>query len=77
MQINGSIVLYEDNDESLKKAINSFLNTSLSVKLYLVDNSTTNRLKYLEKLDNRIFYIYNNSNIGFGKAHNIALKHCS
>ena len=45
MQINGSIVLYEDNDESLKKAINSFLNTSLSVKLYLVDNSTTNRLK--------------------------------
>ena len=74
MQINGSIVLYEDNDESLKKAINSFLNTSLSVKLYLVDNSTTNRLKYLEKLDNRIVYIYNNSNIGFGKAHNIALQ---
>ena len=57
MQINGSIVLYEDNDESLKKAINNFLNTSLSVKLYLIDNSTTNRLKYLEKLDNRIFYI--------------------
>ena len=74
MQINGSIVLYEDNDESLKKAINSFLNTSLSVKLYLVDNSTTSRLKYLEKLDNRIVYIYNNSNIGFGKAHNIALQ---
>lgn len=74
MQINGSIVLYEDNDESLKKAINSFLNTSLSVKLYLIDNSTTSRLKYLEKLDNRIVYIYNNSNIGFGKAHNIALQ---
>ena len=28
MQINGSIVLYEDNDESLKKAINSFFNTA-------------------------------------------------
>lgn len=74
MQINGSIVLYEDNGEVLKKAIESFLNTSMRVKLYLIDNSPTNELKYLSKIDERIEYIFNNANIGFGKAHNIALK---
>ena len=57
MKLHATIVLFEDNDESLKKAIFSFLNTSLDVKLYLVDNSSTSRLKYLQKLDSRIEYI--------------------
>lgn len=74
MQINGSIVLYKNDEELLKKAINSFLNTNLEVKLYLIDNSPTDDLKYLSTLDNRIEYIFNSKNLGFGKAHNIALK---
>lgn len=74
MKINATIVLYEDNDESLKKAIFSFLNTSLDVKLYLVDNSSTSRLEYLQKLDSRIEYIYTGKNLGFGKANNIAMR---
>ena len=74
MQINGSIVLYQNEEELLKKAINSFLNTKLEVKLYLIDNSPTDDLKYLSKIDDRIEYIFNNANLGFGKAHNIALR---
>ncbi len=74
MKLHATIVLFEDNDESLKKAIFSFLNTSLDVKLYLVDNSSTTRLQYLQKLDSRIEYIYTGENLGFGKAHNIALQ---
>ena len=74
MKLHATIVLFEDNDESLKKAIFSFLNTSLDVKLYLVDNSSTSRLKYLQKLDSRIEYIYTGKNLGFGRAHNIALQ---
>lgn len=74
MQINGSIVLYENDEDLLQKAINSFLNTQLKVKLYLVDNSPTDSLRYLSNLDNRIEYIFNNANLGFGKAHNIALQ---
>lgn len=74
VQINGSIVLYKNNEELLKKAINSFLNTELEVKLYLIDNSPKDDLKYLSNLDERIEYIFNNANLGFGKAHNIALK---
>lgn len=74
MQINASIVLYQNDEKLLKKAIKSFLNTNLKVKLYLIDNSPTDILKYLLNLDERIEYIFNNNNLGFGKAHNIAIK---
>lgn len=73
-KINASIVLYHNNKEQLNKAINSFLNTDLEVKLYLVDNSVNDDLKKLASIDNRIEYIFNNTNLGYGKAHNIAMK---
>lgn len=74
IKINSSIVLYQNNQKILKKAIESFLNTNLKVKLYLIDNSPTDSLRYLLALDDRIEYIFNNKNLGFGKAHNIAIK---
>jgi len=49
MKINTSIVLYHNKKEQLTKAINSFLNTDLKVKLYLVNNSSNDNLKELEK----------------------------
>lgn len=72
--ICASIVLYNSNREQLKKAINSFLNTELDVTLFLIDNSFNNKLESLTKLDSRIKYIFNNGNLGFGRAHNIAIK---
>jgi len=73
-QINASIVLYHNKKEQLIKAINSFLNTDLKVKLYLVDNSSNDDLKELGELDRRIEYIFNNANLGYGSAHNIAMR---
>jgi len=72
--IQASIVLYHNNELLLKKAIESFLATELDVKLYLVDNSKTDALKYLADIDERIEYIFNGKNLGFGVGHNIALK---
>jgi GT2 family glycosyltransferase len=75
-QLTASIVLYK-NDEFVKKTIKSFLNSSLQVKLFLVDNSPTDELKILleEFLnDARVEYIFNNNNVGFGAGHNIAIK---
>jgi len=71
--ITASIVLYNTERIELKKAIDSFLNTSLNVKLYLVDNSPTDDLKDITD-DPRVEYIFNNSNVGFGKANNVALS---
>jgi GT2 family glycosyltransferase len=73
-RLNISIVLYHNREEQIKKAIESVLNTDLNITLYLVDNSSTDSLRELERIDKRIVYIFNNSNLGFGKAHNIALK---
>jgi GT2 family glycosyltransferase len=71
--IAGSIVLYKNDPVILIQAINSFLSTDLDIHLYLVDNSPTDELRYL-LTDSRVTYIFNNKNIGFGAAHNIAIK---
>ncbi len=73
-QINASIVLYHNKKEQLTKAINSFLNTDLKVKLYLVDNSSNDELKVLSEMDSRVEYIFNNANLGYGSAHNIVMR---
>lgn len=74
--ISGSIVLYK-SDISVRKTIEDFLNTTLPVRLFLIDNSPTDKLKidladFIE--DERVEYIFNNSNVGFGAAHNIAIR---
>ena len=73
-KINGSIVLYHDEKEKVKKTIRSFLNTNLAAKLYLIDNSSNDNLKELKNIYERIEYIFNNANLGYGKAHNIAIR---
>lgn len=73
-QINASIVLYHNDKEQVLKAMRSFLNTSLDVKLYLVDNSANDALKQLAGVDERVAYIFNNANLGYGSGHNVAIK---
>lgn len=68
-----SIVLYQSDKEGLKNAIESLLASSLSLKLYLVDNSPDDSLRTIVS-DNRVEYIFLGKNIGFGSAHNVAVK---
>jgi GT2 family glycosyltransferase len=72
--LNASIVLYHNKKEQLEKTIKSFLDTEMEVKLYLLDNSSNDELKELKNIDDRIEYIFNNVNLGYGSAHNIAMK---
>ena len=74
IQVNASIVLYNNDKEQIKKVIKSFFETSKKVKLYLIDNSANDALKNLADIDKRIEYIFNNVNIGYGAGHNIALQ---
>lgn len=76
ISISGSIVIYK-SDSSAEHAITSFLNTSIPVKLFIVDNSPKDnfRREFGHLLqDSRVQYIFNNKNIGFGPAHNIAMR---
>ena len=46
--ITASIVLYENPVSIVAAAIKSFLNSDFNLKIFLVDNSSTNFLKVLE-----------------------------
>ena len=70
--ITASIVVYKENFKVLEKAIDSFLGSPLSKKLYVIDNSPSNEFK--NKIQNdSVGYIYSNKNLGFGKGHNSIL----
>ena len=73
LDITGSIVIYKNLQEQLQKAISSFLNTRLNVKLFLIDNSPDDRAGDLCQ-DPRVIYVFNGKNLGFGAGHNLALR---
>lgn len=67
-----SIVAFKNDPDTLKKAITSFLETNLKIRLYVVDNSPSDTLKSSCVYEN-VEYIFNNKNLGFGAAHNLAI----
>lgn len=68
-----SIVLYKNPVEEINNILSLLLNSTLKLKIYLIDNSDTDILK-CTKTDERIEYIFNRNNLGYGKAHNIAIE---
>ncbi len=72
--ITASIVLYNTDVSQLRSAINSYAPSAERI-LYLVDNSEQEfDLKKLDMDLTHIWYIFNNKNLGYGAAHNIALR---
>lgn len=71
--LTASIVAYKNPATILAQTIHSFLNATQDSKLFLIDNSPTDQLKYLA-YDPRITYIFNSKNLGFGAGHNISLR---
>ena len=76
MKLSASIVLYNTKIDELKRVIDSYFTYIGEKQLFLVDNSPTDSLKEIVKIypNNDIYYIFNNENMGYGKAHNIAIK---
>jgi GT2 family glycosyltransferase len=80
LQISATIVLYEEQEEVLLQAVHSFLGTSLTKHLFLVDNSPLPLSNQFLLNHPEITYIFNNKNVGFGKANNLVIdniKHIS
>ena len=76
MKLSASIVLYKTKTLDLKRVIDSYFTYQGEKKLFLVDNSPTDVLKKVVAMypDKEIYYIFNNENKGYGKAHNIAIR---
>jgi GT2 family glycosyltransferase len=73
VKISGSLVLFNNSAVEYESAIESFLNGCDGI-LYVVDNSTSS-LDHDLFQHPRIRYVFNNTNLGFGAAHNRAIKH--
>lgn len=69
-----SIVLYKTDRAQLYTVLDCIVMSSCVDRIYLVDNSPTDELKDYANYTTNIDYIFNPTNIGYGSAHNIAIK---
>ena len=67
-----SIVAFHSSVKELTVLLNRILQSNVDF-VYLVDNSSNDSLRELQKLSDKIIYIYS-ANLGFGHGHNIAIK---
>ena len=74
--LTACIVTYNTDEEVLEKIINCFQRLKLKFRLFISDNSEKDRLReFIKKFnDDRIEYIFNNSNKGFGAGHNAVIE---
>ena len=70
--ITASIVLFHSDAREIEKVIDCCRSSILNVKIFLIDNSSNDNLKFLDNLDN-VEYNFLGKNIGYGAAHNIAI----
>ncbi len=69
-----SIVLYKTPIEHIRQILASLERTTLSIYLYIVDNSPQNMLLSEISTELPFEYIHIPSNPGFGTAHNVAIR---
>lgn len=76
IKVTASVVVYKENALELNKAIYSFVNSSITTKLYIVENYINN---FENKIVNhpKIEIIKFSKNYGFGKGHNLVLDKIS
>jgi len=69
-----SIVVYNPDIDDLEKALNSFADLNLNFKVVVCDNSSSEKAKALVFKYKFTDYIFNNANLGFGKANNVVFN---
>lgn len=75
MLVTATIVIYQPRMDWLLKSIQSFIDKdNFTKKLYLIDNSPILNKEVEALSSDQIEYIFNNRNVGFGKAHNQGIK---
>jgi len=72
--ITASIVIYNSPKKDMQTII-SCIAGSIARKIYVIDNASNNNLKdFAERLSSKVVYIQGHGNIGYGAAHNIAMR---
>lgn len=71
--ITASIVVYKTDKKELKNILDC-LDSSNIERIYIVDNSPTKELYELFSSYNKVDYFWGQGNVGYGAAHNIAIR---
>lgn len=72
--ITTSIVTYKTDRIDLEKALACICKSQFISKVYVVDNSPTDELQFTIQFSEKIEYIFGQGNVGYGSAHNLAIK---
>ncbi len=70
--INVSIVLYNNYEKEINELIERVKESNIVKKIIVIDNSE--KPIKIKQDNKKLEYIFNSKNLGFGKAHNIALQ---
>ena len=71
---SASLVLYNTKEIDLLTILECS-NQSIIEHIFVIDNSETDKLRVIvEKISKKFEYIFGQGNVGYGKAHNIALE---
>ncbi len=73
MKLTASVVTYNTDESELQTCLDSMLNDGIE-KVYVSDNSEKDSLRSFCEGRERVEYIFNNSNLGYGSGHNIAIR---
>jgi len=73
LDVTISVVLYQNNPDEITQLLDCISRTTLKYKVYLVDNSPVDTLKTFA-IHPAVEYHFNNKNVGFGHAQNIAIE---
>ena len=73
IKISVSIVLHNTSHDLINNLIDCCSKSISKVDIFLIDNSQTNSLNYLDR-DNRVRYLKAQKNGGFGAGHNLAIQ---
>jgi len=71
-----SMVVFDTEHNIVQKSIDSIFESNIPVEITLIDNSEKELYKDFSEL-NKVNYIANEKNIGYGCANNLSVKNCS
>lgn len=73
LHLSASIVLYKNDPSQVLAATESLLASRLNVSLSVVDNSPSDKLR-ARMSETKADYFFSGRNLGFGAAHNVAMR---
>ena len=73
MKINCSVVTYKHSSEEIISLVDCILESDVNT-IYIIDNSPTDDLRSIARYSPKLIYVFQNANVGYGIAHNVAIR---